>query len=131
VAREPYYGVTQPSDVVVTENAVRPDTRGAVEEVDAKHELLKRGQYTLNVNPAHITPVRLDRKAPLELYEARNAVGLRGGPALGNTPLRPFERPFRVSRTQRAIGTARRAERASRRLRVSPSKWPKMPASLQ
>jgi outer membrane protein OmpA-like peptidoglycan-associated protein len=28
----------------------------------------------LNVNPADIKPVRLDRKVPLELYEARNAV---------------------------------------------------------
>jgi len=35
---------------------------------------MKRGQYTLNVNPAEIKPVRLDRKTPLELYEARNAV---------------------------------------------------------
>src|SRR6185503_4814057 len=32
------------------------------------------GQYTLNVNPAEIKPAKLDRKAPLELYEARNAV---------------------------------------------------------
>jgi len=35
---------------------------------------MKRGQYTLNVNPAEIKAVRLDRKTPLELYEARNAV---------------------------------------------------------
>jgi hypothetical protein len=28
----------------------------------------------LNVNPANITPARLDRKVPLEVYEARNAV---------------------------------------------------------
>jgi outer membrane protein OmpA-like peptidoglycan-associated protein len=74
VTAEPYFAVTQPSDVVVMENVVRHDTRGAVEEVDAKYELLKRGQYTLNVNPAEIKPVRLDPKIPLELYEARNAV---------------------------------------------------------
>jgi len=35
---------------------------------------LPRGQYTLNVNPSEIRPLRLDRKVPLELYEARNAV---------------------------------------------------------
>jgi len=74
VTAEPYFAVTQPSDVVVMENVVRQDTRGAVQEVDAKYELLKRGQYTLNVNPAEIKPVRLDARTPLELYEARNAV---------------------------------------------------------
>jgi outer membrane protein OmpA-like peptidoglycan-associated protein len=74
VTAEPYFAVTQPSDVVVMENVIRPDTRGTVEEVDAKYELLKRGQYTLNVNPAEIKPARLDRNVPLELYEARNAV---------------------------------------------------------
>jgi len=74
VTAEPYFAVTQPSDVVVMENVVRRDTRGAVEEVDAKYELLQRGQYTLNVNPAEIKPMRLDTKIPLELYEARNAV---------------------------------------------------------
>ena len=71
---EPYFAVTQPSDVVVMENVIRKDTTGAVEEVDAKYELLQRGQYVFNVNPAEIKPVRLDRKVPLELYEARNAV---------------------------------------------------------
>jgi outer membrane protein OmpA-like peptidoglycan-associated protein len=74
VTAEPYFAVTQPSDVVVMDNVIRPDTRGQIEEVDAKYELLKRGQYTLNVNPAELKPVRLDRKVPLELYEARNAV---------------------------------------------------------
>jgi len=56
------------------ENFVRPDTTGTIEQVDAKYELLQRGQYTLNVNPAEITPMRLESKVPLELYEARNAV---------------------------------------------------------
>ncbi len=74
VTAEPYFAVTQPSDVVVMENFVRRDTTGTIEEVDAKYELLQRGQYTLNVNPADIKPVRLDPKVPLELYEARNAV---------------------------------------------------------
>ena len=74
VTAEPYFAVTQPSDVVVMENIIRDDTRGTIEQVDAKYELMKRGQYTLNVNPAEIKAVRLDRKTPLELYEARNAV---------------------------------------------------------
>jgi outer membrane protein OmpA-like peptidoglycan-associated protein len=74
VTAEPYFAVTQPSDVVVMENQVRSDTRGTIEQVDAKFELLKRGQYELNVNPADLQPMILDRKTPLELYEARNAV---------------------------------------------------------
>jgi len=74
VTAEPYFAVTQPSDVVVMENFVRQDTTGTIEQVDAKYELLQRGQYTLNVNPAEIKPLRLDSKVPLELYEARNAV---------------------------------------------------------
>jgi outer membrane protein OmpA-like peptidoglycan-associated protein len=74
VTAEPYFAVTQPSDVVVMENFVRKDTTGTIEEVDAKYELLQRGQYVLNVKPSEITPRRLDPKVPLELYEARNAV---------------------------------------------------------
>ena len=71
---EPYFAVTQPSDVVVMENTIRKDTTGTIEEVAAKYELLQRGQYVFNANPAEIKAVRLDRKIPLELYEARNAV---------------------------------------------------------
>jgi outer membrane protein OmpA-like peptidoglycan-associated protein len=74
VTAEPYFAVTQPSDVVVMENFVRRETTGTIEELDAKYELLQRGQYTLNVNPAELKPRVLDRKVPLELYEARNAV---------------------------------------------------------
>jgi outer membrane protein OmpA-like peptidoglycan-associated protein len=74
VTAEPYFAVTQPSDVVVMENMVRKDTVGTIEELDAKYELLQRGQYTLNVNPTEIKPMRLDPRTPLELYEARNAV---------------------------------------------------------
>ena len=40
VTAEPYFAVTQPSDVVVMENFVRKDTTGTIEEVDAKYELL-------------------------------------------------------------------------------------------
>ena len=74
VTAEPYFAVTQPSDVVVMENIVRQDTVGTIEQVDAKYELLQRGQYTLNVNPADVKPLERTAKAPLELYEARNAV---------------------------------------------------------
>jgi outer membrane protein OmpA-like peptidoglycan-associated protein len=71
VTAEPYYAVTRPSDLIVMENVVRADTRGKIEEIDAKYELLQRGQYARLSNPLAL---RLDRKVPLELYEARNAV---------------------------------------------------------
>src|SRR5258706_15377406 len=71
---EPYFAVTQPSDVVVMENFVRYDTTGTIEQVDAKFELLQRGQYTLNVSPAQLRPIPIDSRTPIELVEARNAV---------------------------------------------------------
>jgi len=74
VTAEPHFGVTQPSDAVVMENFIRTDTLGKVEEIEAKYELLPRGQYTVNALPADLKPVVLDKKTPLDLYEARNAV---------------------------------------------------------
>jgi len=72
VTAEPYFAVTQPSNVVVAENFVRTDTTGTIEQVNAKYELLERGQYV--VDRAHYAPVRVDPKGPLQLSEARNAV---------------------------------------------------------
>jgi outer membrane protein OmpA-like peptidoglycan-associated protein len=74
VTAEPYFGVTQPSDVVVLENIIRPDTKGIIEQVNAKFELLQRGQYAVNVPPAELRPLPLEKKKPLDLYEAQNAV---------------------------------------------------------
>ena len=71
VTAEPYYSVTRPSDLIVMENVVRADTMGKIEEVDAKYELLQRGQYKRLANPLAL---KLDKNVPLELYEARNAV---------------------------------------------------------
>jgi outer membrane protein OmpA-like peptidoglycan-associated protein len=71
VTAEPYYSVTQPSDLIVMENVVRADTKGKIEEIDAKYELLQRGQYQRLTNPLAL---KMDQKLPLELYQARNAV---------------------------------------------------------
>src|ERR1051325_5741066 len=82
VTAEPYYGVTQPSDVVVLENIVRPDTRGVIESIDARYELLPRGMYTKQGTARGFAQVRVDKKNPFELFEAENAVQLaRGGGA--------------------------------------------------
>jgi outer membrane protein OmpA-like peptidoglycan-associated protein len=73
VTAEPYFAVTQPSDLIVMENVIRPDTKGKIEEIDAKYELLQRGQYQRLANPLALKP---DKKLPLEVYEARNAISI-------------------------------------------------------
>lgn len=71
VTAEPYFAVTMPSDLIVMENVVRPDTKGKIEEIDAKYELMQRGQYQRLSNPLAL---KMDSRMPVELYEARNAV---------------------------------------------------------
>lgn len=78
VTAEPYFAVTQPSDVVVMENVVREKgsdaTEGRIETVQAKYELLKRGSYLMNQDPSR---VKLQYPKPGEasdLAQARNAV---------------------------------------------------------
>jgi outer membrane protein OmpA-like peptidoglycan-associated protein len=76
VTAEPYFAVTQPSDVVVLENAVRDGTRGGIEVIQAKHDLLKRGAYLMNQDTRQLAFKPLEPGAPLDLAEARNAVML-------------------------------------------------------
>ena len=71
VTAEPYFSVTQPSDLIVMENEVRQDTLGKFEIIDAKYELLQRGQYQKLTNVLRLAP---DPSVPVEIYEARNAV---------------------------------------------------------
>ncbi len=85
VTAEPYAAVRQPSDVVVMENEIRPETVGTIEPIVAKYELLPRGEYTYNV-PADL--VAAEGNGPrvsmgtyeqlLELYQAQNAVQIAG-----------------------------------------------------
>jgi outer membrane protein OmpA-like peptidoglycan-associated protein len=74
VTAEPYFAVSQPSDLVVMENSVRSDTLGKVEEISTRFELVQRGDYTANAPRAELKPLVADKKTPLELIEARNAV---------------------------------------------------------
>jgi hypothetical protein len=75
VTAEPYFAVTQPSDLVVMENAVRADTRGKVEAAQARYELLPRGSYLMN-RPADFAARPVAPGEPLDLAEARNALEL-------------------------------------------------------
>jgi outer membrane protein OmpA-like peptidoglycan-associated protein len=72
VTAEPYYAVRRPSNVVVLENEIRPDTIGTSEAVDANYELIDRGGYI--PTGYQFDPVVLNSKLPLEFFEARNAV---------------------------------------------------------
>lgn len=84
VTAEPYFAVTQPSDVVVMENLIRKDTAGRVEEIDAKFELLPRGVYAASVTPASTAaPPREDSAVPNELLQARNAVRIASAAGAG------------------------------------------------
>ena len=83
VTAEPYSATRLPSNVVVLENRVRPDTIGNIEQIQAKYELMPRGEYTWE-EPAQFGPavaaepkVSMGRyEAILGVYEAENAVGI-------------------------------------------------------
>jgi outer membrane protein OmpA-like peptidoglycan-associated protein len=72
VTAEPYFGVRQPSNVVILENVVRSDTKGSSEAVSTKYELMERGGYL--PTGYKFDPVVLSVNLPLEFYEARNAM---------------------------------------------------------
>ena len=74
VTAEPYFAVTQPGNMVVLENTLGPGTQGKVENIDAQYELLGRGIYSSSNTKIENAIFGIDRKTPLELFEARNAV---------------------------------------------------------
>jgi len=74
VTAEPYFAVTQPSDLVVAQNIVRADTKGREEAIDVKYELLPKGLYASSVEPLRDVVYGIDSKAPLDIFQARNAV---------------------------------------------------------
>jgi len=69
VTAEPYFAVTQPGDTVVLENA---DSGG--ETIEARYELLARGVYSSSNTKIENAIFGIDRKTPLELFQARNAM---------------------------------------------------------
>src|SRR5580693_9052629 len=76
VTAEPYFSVTQPSDVVVLQNVIINDkTTGVLEKVNAHYSLLARGSYAQTEgSKSNLNPITRDEKSPLELYQANNAV---------------------------------------------------------
>jgi outer membrane protein OmpA-like peptidoglycan-associated protein len=76
VTAEPYFSVSEPSDVVVLENVIKPDqTSGVLEKVTANYYLLPRGTYAETAGSHTVTnPITRNEHSPLELYEADNAL---------------------------------------------------------
>jgi len=70
VTAEPYFAVSQPGDEVVLENA--GDAGG--ESIGAKYELVPHGVYSSSNTKIENVIFGIDRKTPIELFEARNAV---------------------------------------------------------
>jgi flagellar motor protein MotB len=81
VTAEPYAAVRQPSDVVVLENQVRPDTIGTIEPIQVRYELMPRHGYTYNI-PTDVKAAEgngpmvsmSDYETTIEIYQALNAV---------------------------------------------------------
>jgi len=73
---EPYFAVTIPSDQVILENVIKPHTKGWEETIDAKFDVLQRGEYTVEVSPSELASQTADEKMPTDLKEAINAVAI-------------------------------------------------------
>src|SRR5271156_1961282 len=93
VTAEPYYAVRRPSNLVVLENVIRPDTVGATEAVDAKYELIDRGGY---IPPGYTCyPVVINAKMPLAFFDARNALRIAKSSGAEIYAATSYEKAFR------------------------------------
>jgi outer membrane protein OmpA-like peptidoglycan-associated protein len=109
VTAEPYYAVRRPSNVVVLENAIRSDTVGATEAVDAKYELIDRGGY---IPTGYIfDPVVLSARLPLEFFEARNAVRIAKSAGAETFASSSYENAVRQMKRADVLATMRHVDR--------------------
>ena len=73
VTAEPYFAVTQPGNTVVLENIINTSMT-KVENIAASYELVGRGVYSSTNTRIEGAIFGIDRKTPIELFEARNSV---------------------------------------------------------
>jgi outer membrane protein OmpA-like peptidoglycan-associated protein len=76
VTAEPYFAVVHPSDVIVAQNVVLPNTKGFEEPIDAKFDVLEGKEYTIDVPVEQLPSTQAQPNVPLDLLEARNAVAI-------------------------------------------------------
>jgi outer membrane protein OmpA-like peptidoglycan-associated protein len=74
VSAEPYFAVTQPGSLVVSENVLRSDTAGMEQQIQFSYQLLGRDAYSSSNARIENAIFGIDPRTPLELFEARNAV---------------------------------------------------------
>jgi outer membrane protein OmpA-like peptidoglycan-associated protein len=74
ITAEPYFAVTQPGSLVVSENMLRSDTAGMEQQIQFSYELLGRDAYSSSNARINDAIFGIDPRTPLELFEARNAV---------------------------------------------------------
>jgi outer membrane protein OmpA-like peptidoglycan-associated protein len=128
---EPDFAVSQPSELVVAENSLRPTTEGRPESVTVRYQVFPRSIYV-----SQVTPVKEDvysdndQHAPLDLLEARNAVRIaRDAQAAQYAPeilkhaemlLNEAEDYYRGNQNKKSIGTvAREAVQTAEEARVT------------
>ena len=109
VTAEPYYAVRRPSNVVIAENVIRPDTVGTSEAVDAKYELIDRGGYI--PTGYHFDPVVLNSKLPLEFFEARNAVRIAKSAGAETYAAPSYEKAVSQMKQADDMGTMKHVDR--------------------
>ncbi len=74
VTAEPYYAVSEPSDVVVLQNVFTDNTNGVLQHVNIHYHLLPKGLYAPTSGSKTVEFPITDREhTPLALYEAYNA----------------------------------------------------------
>jgi outer membrane protein OmpA-like peptidoglycan-associated protein len=74
VTAEPYFAVSQPSDVIVLQNVVDKNTIGVQQQVNVHYQLLPKGLYADTAGAKSIAHPITDREhTPLALFEAYNA----------------------------------------------------------
>ena len=79
VTAEPYFAVSQPGDTVVMENAEYAGSQ----TINATYELVARGAYSSSNTKIENAIFGIDRKTPLDLFEARNAVRIAKNASAG------------------------------------------------
>jgi outer membrane protein OmpA-like peptidoglycan-associated protein len=109
VTAEPYYAVRRPSNVVIAENEIRPDTVGTSEPVDAKYELIDRGGYI--PTGYHFDSVVLNSKLPLEFFEARNAVRIAKSAGADNYAAESYGKAVDQMKHADELGSMRHVDR--------------------
>jgi outer membrane protein OmpA-like peptidoglycan-associated protein len=74
VTAEPYFAVSQPSDVIVLQNVFTDKTQGVLQQVNIHYQLLPKGLYADTAGAKSVAHPITDREhTPLALFEAYNA----------------------------------------------------------